>query len=85
MGLDIPMFLEMYNSARITPALTIGMRIQGLPEDKQPSACIGCGACAKNCPQKIDIPAELANFVEKLKEFPDWVEVCRKREATRKA
>jgi len=84
MGLDIPFLLELYNSSRIAEALTIGMRVQGLPEDKQPTACIGCGACAQNCPQNIDIPGELANFSEKLKSFPDWVELCRKREAARK-
>ena len=84
MGLDIPFLLELYNSSRIAEALTIGMRVQGLPEDKQPTACIGCGACAKNCPQNIDIPGELANFSEKLKSFPDWVELCREREAARK-
>jgi predicted aldo/keto reductase-like oxidoreductase len=81
MGLDIPMFLEMYNSARITPALTIGMRIQGLPADKQPSACIACGACRKNCPQKIDIPGALADFSARLEKMPKWVDVCRERAA----
>ena len=84
MGLDIPHLLELSNSARIAEALTVVMRVQGLPEDKQPTACIACGACAKNCPQKIDIPGELAAFSERMKGFPDWAELCRKREAARK-
>ena len=30
------------------------------------SGCIGCGKCAKHCPQGIDIPAELINVKKKL-------------------
>ena len=84
MGLDIPFLLELSNSARIAEALTVVMRVQGLPEEKQPTACIGCGACAQNCPQKIDIPGELAAFSERMKSFPDWEALCRKREEQRK-
>ncbi len=69
MGLDIPKLLEMYNEAIVTggrggfiPSMFVGT----LPEDKRPSACIGCGSCAAVCPQQIDIPGTLAEFAEKL-------------------
>ena len=69
MGLDIPKLLEMYNEAQVTggnggfiPSMFVGT----LPEDKRPSACIGCGSCAAVCPQQIDIPGALADFAAKL-------------------
>ena len=69
MGLDIPKLLEMYNEAIVTggrggfiPSMFVGT----LPEDKRPSACIGCGSCAAVCPQQIDIPGTLAEFAERL-------------------
>lgn len=69
MGLDIPKLLEMYNEAIVTggrggfiPSMFVGT----LPEDKRPSACIGCGSCAAVCPQQIDIPGALAEFAERL-------------------
>ncbi|HIZ46937.1 MAG TPA: aldo/keto reductase [Candidatus Olsenella pullistercoris] len=69
MGLDIPKLLELYNEAIVTggsggfiPSMFVGT----LPEDKRPSACLGCGSCAAVCPQQIDIPGTLADFAEKL-------------------
>lgn len=69
MGLDIPKLLELYNEAMVTggdggfiPAMYVGT----LPEDKRPSACIGCGSCAAVCPQQIDIPGTLADFAARL-------------------
>ncbi|NLE14094.1 MAG: aldo/keto reductase [Clostridiales bacterium] len=32
---------------------------EGRKEGAHPSVCVSCGACAKKCPQKIDIPAKL--------------------------
>lgn len=32
----------------------------------QPFGCTGCASCSPRCPQKIDIPAELARFNEQL-------------------
>ena len=34
---------------------------------KYPQECISCGACTEVCPQHIDIPQKLAEFVEKTK------------------
>ncbi len=42
--------------------------IADYPEDKRPSACIGCGACAKVCPQKIDIPGIMTKISEAVAE-----------------
>ena len=66
MGLNIPMLLHTYNDLRFSPTFTVGMRIEALPEDKRPAACIGCGACEAICPQGIQIPK--------------WTDLCRQRE-----
>lgn len=85
MGLDIPLMLSVYNELKITPAFTVSMRLEGLPEDKQPSACIKCGKCTHICPQSIDIPAELGKLAEMLEKLPKWADICRERaEAAKK-
>lgn len=84
MGLDIPMLLSTYNEIRFAATTNTAMRIEALPEDKQPSACLACGKCAKMCPQSIDIPAEMKIFTEKLKTIPSWKEICRQREEAAK-
>ena len=62
------------------------MRVEALPEDKRPAACVGCGQCARVCPQNIDIPAALADLNEELKKIPRWADICRQREeAARRA
>jgi predicted aldo/keto reductase-like oxidoreductase len=43
------------------------MALAAFDENKLPSACIGCGACAAVCPQKIDIPGTMKKFTELLK------------------
>lgn len=79
-GLDIPRLLGIYNELRVEPTTNIAMRIEWLPPEKQPSACLSCGKCSRICPQKIDIPAELKGLCATLAEIPTWAEVCRKRE-----
>ena len=68
MGLDIPQLLAMYNQYKLTGKgdFISSMMISTLPDDKKPSACIGCGSCAAVCPQQIDIPGTLAEFAEAL-------------------
>lgn len=68
MGLDIPKLLEMYNQNVVTGERDFisNMYVGTLPEDKRPSACIGCGACAAVCPQQIDIPGTMAKFCDRL-------------------
>lgn len=66
--LDIPHLLALYNEHKLTKGGFIApMALAALPADKQPSSCIGCGACAAVCPQQIDIPAALSDFAEMLK------------------
>lgn len=68
-GLDIPHLLALYNEHKLTKGGFIApMALSALPEDKQPSACIGCGACEAVCPQQIKIPEALADFAELLKQ-----------------
>ena len=56
-GLDIPKLIELYNEHAYSGGGFIApMALGALPEDKRPSACLGCGACAAVCPQQIDIP-----------------------------
>lgn len=79
--INIPLMLEVYNDLQVTPTFTVSMRIEGIPQESQPSACIGCGACAAVCPQGIDIPAVLKDLAEKVAAMPSWTEICRQREA----
>ncbi len=80
MGLDIPTLVHAYNDAHFDAVgFTVGMQIDALPEDKKPSACIGCGACTKACPQGIDIPSVLRGLVEILPKLPNWAAICKKR------
>ena len=62
--LDIPYLLELYNEHLSRPegGFIAPMALGALPADKQPSECIGCGACADVCPQQIAIPDALAEF-----------------------
>lgn len=84
-GLNIPVLLANYNDHRFAPNFNIAMRMEGLPEDKKPSACIGCGKCTKVCPQKIDIPGAMKAFAAELEKMPSWEEICRQRAAANEA
>lgn len=67
-GLDIPNLLELYNEHSFTGGGFIApMALMAVPEDKQPSACIGCRSCEKVCPQQIKISEAMADFTAKLK------------------
>ena len=62
-GLDIPKLIGLHNDWNFTgggfvPAMVIGT----LPEDKRPSACIGCRSCEKLCPQQIKISEAMKDF-----------------------
>ena len=84
MELNIPMLLATYNEIRYAPVTNSIMRIEALPEDKKPTACIGCGQCTEICPQHIDVPTELKNFAEALTKIPSWAEICRQRAEAQK-
>ena len=84
--LDIPMLIHAYNDLKFSGRnMMISMQFDALPEEKLPSACIGCGACAAVCPQGIDIPSIMPKLDEMLKNSPSWAQVCKERaEAARK-
>ncbi len=85
MELDIPYLLECYNSFKFEASAVNSMRLDGLDEDKLPSACIACGQCSHACPQGIDVPAVLAELDELYKTGPKWSEAAKSRnEAIRK-
>lgn len=68
MGLDIPKLLSLYNEHNFTGGGFIApMAISALPDDKKPSACIGCRSCEAVCPQEIKISEVMADFAEKLR------------------
>lgn len=67
-GLDIPRLLELYNEHRFTGGGFIApMALSSIPEDKQPSACIGCRSCEAVCPQQIKISEAMSDFDSKLR------------------
>ena len=59
-ALDIPSFMSHYNETSFTGGGFISaMYIMSLPEDKRPSACVGCESCEKVCPQGIRISEKI--------------------------
>lgn len=68
MQLDIPNLISLYNEHVFTGGGFIApMALMSVPEDKQPSACIGCRQCEQVCPQQIKISEMMSDFVEKTK------------------
>lgn len=65
--LDIPRILSLYNEHAYSEGGFIApMALSAFDKEKLPSACIGCGACAKVCPQQIDIPGVMKKFTSML-------------------
>ncbi|HJD22550.1 MAG TPA: aldo/keto reductase [Firmicutes bacterium] len=66
-GLDIPTLLALYNEHCFTEGGFIApMAMMAIPEEKRPSACIGCRSCEAVCPQQIKISEAMADFAKKL-------------------
>ena len=64
---DIPELLNLYNEHCFTEGGFIApMALSSYPEEKKPSACIGCRSCEAVCPQQIKISEAMADFAEKL-------------------
>ena len=71
-GLNIPWLLELYNEHVFTGGGFLApMALMSLPEDKKPSACIGCRSCEQVCPQQIRISEAMKDFCGKLA-ASDW-------------
>ncbi len=65
--LDIPQLLELYNEHIFTGGGFIApMVVRALPDDKKPSACLGCRSCEQVCPQGIKISEAMKDLSEKL-------------------
>ena len=68
MELDIPRIIELYNDYVYTGGGFLApMVIGALPDEKKPSACIGCRSCEAVCPQSIKISEMMTDFTERLK------------------
>ena len=66
-GLDIPELLSLYNEHCFTEGGFIApMALSSYPDEKKPSACIGCRSCEAVCPQQIKISEAMADFAQKL-------------------
>ena len=50
-GLDIPTLISTYNELAVARSVNTSMLVEFLPEEKKPTACIGCGACFYQCPE----------------------------------
>ncbi|MCC8140990.1 MAG: aldo/keto reductase [Lachnospiraceae bacterium] len=66
--LDIPTLLKLYNDNALTgKAISIPLWMFGpTPEDKLPSACIGCRSCEAVCPQEIKISEVMARMADAI-------------------
>ena len=80
MGLDIPTLIGVYNELNYSISVNASMLVEFLPADKKPSACIGCGACSRMCPQGIDIPEVMRKLSALIEKAPSWRAICRERE-----
>ena len=68
MELAIPELIALYNEHAFTGGGFIAPMLLGMyPEDKKPSACIGCRSCETVCPQNIKISEMMSDFAERLK------------------
>ncbi len=68
-GLPIPDLLHVYQEQRFSNGGFIpAMFVSTLPEEKRPSACIGCRSCEAVCPQQIKISEIMMDFTVKLSE-----------------
>ena len=66
-GLDIPRLIKLYNEHAFTGGGFIApMALRSVPQEKQPNACLGCGACEAVCPQNIKISKAMADFAARI-------------------
>lgn len=62
-GLPIPELISLYNEHKITGGGFIApMAVGSMPEEKRPSACVGCRSCEQVCPQQLKISEAMSEF-----------------------
>lgn len=68
--LPISHLIHLYNQRVFTGKgdFIAPMALGALPEDKHPSACIGCRSCEEVCPQQIPIADVMSDFAKLLDE-----------------
>lgn len=66
-GLDIPELIRLYNEHVFSGGGFLApMALSAVPENKQPSACVGCRSCEAVCPQRIKVSEMMKDFVKHL-------------------
>ena len=62
-GVEISKIFGLYNQYKISGNKWLfSNNYKAIAEDARASACVNCGRCVKHCPQKINIPRELAKI-----------------------
>ena len=66
-GVEIPKIFGLYNQYKISGNKWLfSNNYSAIPEDSRADACVNCGKCLKQCPQKIKIPAELKKIAKEF-------------------
>ena len=65
-GIPIPRYFALYNEywQDVRHSFKMQHAYDALKKEQSAEACIGCHACEKNCPQKLEIPRLLADMVQ---------------------
>lgn len=67
MELNIPMFIEAYNEYLYNGStFRASNAMSNLPDEKKPTACVGCRSCEGVCPQNIKISEMMQDYSEKF-------------------
>lgn len=65
--INIPRLIELYNEQLyFGGGFLVQMALRAIPEDKHPSACLGCKSCEQVCPQQIRISDMMTDFTKRL-------------------
>ena len=84
MSISIPEMIATYNEIKKYPSTNAIMWLDTVDPNSLPSACIGCGACASICPQKIDIPFIMQDMTRIIETIPSWKDISKQREEAAK-
>lgn len=66
--IDIPTMLDLYSEDCILGGGTLApFKLESIPKEKQPHACVECRSCEAVCPQQIKISEVMVDFVNRMK------------------